>query len=576
LFPLSIEGGQSLIFGLTGGVNSFLIAGSTAESLQRQLNIVNSVSIISGAHQLKLGFDYRRLMPVVNLAPYARTAVATPSQARSGIVSSATVNSRQGNLRPVLNNYSIFAQDTWHSSSRLTLTYGLRYEVNPPPSGESGNAQFAGTGVDDLSKLALAPRGTAIYKTTWNNFAPRIGVAYQLSQTTGRELVIRGGFGVFYDLGNSQAAIAYTNGGFPFAASKTLTNVAFPLSPAEAAPPVISLTPRVTSPFYVFDPRLKLPYTYQWNFSVEKSLGTNQALTGSYVAAVGRRLIRRELVRNPNPDFARVEITRNSATSDYHALQLQFRRRSRALQALTSFTWSKSLDIASDDVLLGPPVSRIDPQRDRGPSDFDVRLALSGAITWDIPSAKAVFASSILRDWSIDAIITARSAPPFTVFYSRDIGFGLVSLRPDIVTGIPIYINDPQVPGGKRVNDQRVSIPGNPNPQIGPFVRPVEARQGTLGRNSLRGFPLYQIDLALRRQFRLTEAVGLQFRAELFNILNHPNFALPVSSLTSTSFGRSIQMLNRGLGSGGAGGGFSPLYQVGGPRSIQLSLKAHF
>ncbi len=101
-------------------------------------------------------------------------------------------------------------------------------------------------------------------------------------------------------------------------------------------------------------------------------------------------------------------------------------------------------------------------------------------------------------------------------------------------------------------------------------------QQGDFGRNVLRGFGAWQADLALQRQFHLTERMGLRFRAEFFNIFNHPNFGSPTNTLRSALFGKSTQTLASSLGSGGANGGFNPLYQIGGPRSIQLALKFLF
>jgi hypothetical protein len=169
----------------------------------------------------------------------------------------------------------------------------------------------------------------------------------------------------------------------------------------------------------------------------------------------------------------------------------------------------------------------------------------------------------MLRDWSVDSIVGARTATPVNVVYSRNIGFGAYSFRPDLVPDVPLYLDDPTVAGGKRFNPAAFSIPTDP-------------RQGTLPRNALRGFPLFQLDLALRRQIRIAEGYALQLRADGFNILNHPNFGSPVGALTSGTFGRSTTMLNNSLGSGGANGGFSPVYQVGGPRSIQLAVKLLF
>lgn len=110
----------------------------------------------------------------------------------------------------------------------------------------------------------------------------------------------------------------------------------------------------------------------------------------------------------------------------------------------------------------------------------------------------------------------------------------------------------------------------------GAFVAPPVNQQGALGRNSLRGFPVNQLDFSLRRQFKLTEKYTLQFRADLFNVFNHPNFGDPDSLFESETFGESVTMLGQSLGSGGIETGFSPLYQIGGPRSIQLALKLGF
>jgi hypothetical protein len=142
----------------------------------------------------------------------------------------------------------------------------------------------------------------------------------------------------------------------------------------------------------------------------------------------------------------------------------------------------------------------------------------------------------------------------------------------NVTPGIPIYVEGPVAPGGKRLNSS--VDPARPGCK-GPFCPAPAGQQGNLGRNSLRGFPLHQIDFSIRRQFNFTERVNLQFRAEAFNLFNHPNFALPNNDLTSIQFGRSTQTFARSL-SGGAGIGLSPLYQIGGPRSLQFALRLGF
>ena len=465
-------------------------------------------------------------------------------------------------------------------ASRVTVTYGLRWELNPPPHEANGNAPLTLTQVENPATFAFAPPGTPLWKTTYNNFAPRVGISYQLSDSQGRETVLRGGFGLFYDLGNAQASNAFI-AAFPFLLSKNLTLAPIPLSASNAAPPVAGANPTTLDSFYAFDPELKLPRVYQWNFSVEQSLGVNQSLSASYVAAVGRQLLRIQGIPNPNVNLrGNFLITRNTATSDYHAMQLQFQRRLvKGFQALASYTWAHSIDIASSDQQPGTSSLVSDPRVDRGPSNFDVRHAFNAAVTYNLPSPKTHrIASAVLSRWSIDSIFMARSATPVNVTYPATLpGFGQIALRPDLITDIPLYLDDPNVPGGRRFNNTQVAIPGSPFPQVGPFRRAPTPRQGSLGRNALRGFPMWQWDLALRRQFNFSENRNLQFRAEFFNVLNHPNFGDPASSLqTLSTFGVSQSMLGRSLGVGGLQGGFNPLYQVGGPRSMQLSLKLQF
>src|SRR5205823_7011530 len=136
------------------------------------------------------------------------------------------------------------------------------------------------------------------------------------------------------------------------------------------------------------------------------------------------------------------------------------------------------------------------------------------------------------------------------------------SFRPDLVPAAPLYIADPNAAGGRVFNPDAFTLPS---------VYP--GRQGTLGRNEMRGFALNQVNFTLRREFPLYEQLRLQFRAEMFNALNHPNFGDPVGSLQSSQFGYSTGMLSQDLGRGGLNGGLNPLYQVGGPRSIQLALR---
>lgn len=160
--------------------------------------------------------------------------------------------------------------------------------------------------------------------------------------------MLRGGAGIFYDLGSGTVAEAAAL--FPYYRTRFASSsngIPYPLNPALVAPPPFSLEPPFGS-VGVLDPNITLPRVYQLSAAIEQAIGTDQTLSLTYVGARGRRLLRRERLLFLNPDFQDISITRNNATSDYHALQLQFQRRlSNGLQALVSYTWSHSIDIAS-------------------------------------------------------------------------------------------------------------------------------------------------------------------------------------------------------------------------------------
>jgi len=560
LFILGIIGGRALVLGKNVG------------NIQRQINLVDSLSIVTGAHQLKFGIDYRLLLPVNGPRTYDQSVTFSGLNGATGAINGTAQSAMVGTSDIVslkFTNFSAYAQDTWKATPRLTLTYGLRWDVNSAPRGRNGKDLFVFESPINPAALRLLPQGTLLFETTYNNFAPRVGAAYQLFQHQGRETILRGGVGIFYDLGAGSLDSAAAS--FPYARFKTFSNIPFPLTQAQAAPLPFSLSIPASGVAYVA-PNLKLPRTYQWNFALEQSLGSNQTFSASYLGASGRRLLR--LTTIVIPAFFSINVTDNTATSNYHAMQLQFQRRlSRGLQALASYTWSHSIDTASNASFPATPfTTNINPNIDRGSSDFDVRHAFNAAVTYDLPAPNmGKVAGAFLRNWSVDTIVTARSATPVDLVAGVDFTGGVQTfIRPNLVQGVPLYIQDPNVGGGRRFNPAAFIAP------------PAGSRQGTLGRNVLRGFPVFQVDFALRRQFKLTERLNLQLRAEAFNVFNHPNFGDPGANFNGTNFlasplfGQSTQMLGRSLGTGGTVGGFNPLYQIGGPRSIQLALKVQF
>jgi hypothetical protein len=587
LFPTGLSSKDNGFLFLISGVGEYG-KGKAATDEQRQVNLVDNLSVAVGSHQLKFGGDYRWLAPFsspFSYRPFVQfLGVACPPAPTScagyalsgtapGAASTTAAFAQPSTFQAAAllsQNFSFYGQDTWKIAPRFTVTYGLRWDINPPLKGKnSASDPFAVVGLNNPATIALARRGTPLYDTAYGNVAPRVGAAYQLRQAGNSSTVLRAGFGIFYDLG--QGTLGGATGSFPFSASRNLSLVPFPLSAENAAPPALTTNPPVPN-IVVAVPHLKLPRTYQWNVALEQSLGSSQSLSLTYVGAIGRDLLRVTnsfLTPQVNPNFQFVGVTNNTATSDYHALQLKFQRRlSRGLQALASYSFSHSIDIASTDSSansVNTPGSLADPHIDRGDSDFDIQHSFTAGITYDLPTpGSQKFVRAAFGGWSLDSFILGRSAPPVNVVGATAFVAGVaLAPRPNRVPGVPLELFGSQYPGGKILNKAAFSS------------APV-GQQGSFGRNALRGFGAAQADVAFQRQFRLTERFGLRFRSEFFNIFNHPNFGGPINTLASPLFGHSTQTLASSLGSGGANGGFNPLYQIGGPRSIQLALKLQF
>lgn len=529
---------------------------------QHQFNIVDNFSWIKGSHRLKFGGTYRHVTPVVQSYPYNLLALMQNEvQLLNGVTGPSIIQSALPSF-PVFNQYSAFAQDTWKITRRLTIDYGIRWDYIPPPSERNGNLGVTVDQITNLATMKLLPLGSPAWNPSRKNVGPRLGMAYQLSQKPGHETVIRGGFGVFYDSGNDRST--QNSNRFPYAVNKTVLSLSFPLQTAQAASTPVP-TP-LTTPYpamFAFDPNLQLPYTLQWNVAVEQSLGTSQALTVSYIGAAARNLVQGTTLSLAaiNKAFTSVTVQRNTASSDYNALQAQFQRRlKRGLQALVSYTWAHALDDDSD--------SNSGRVATRGNAAFDVRQVFASALTYDIPApGNDPIVRAILGHWSFDSNFHAQTAPPVDLVASTIVdptNGDTINVRPNVVLGVPWYLDDPHVPGGRKIN-------------AAAFATPAAGKTGNLGRNQVRGFGVWQEDFAVRRQFRLQEKLRMQVRAEAFNIFNHPNFGFSPSlngniptNLTSPTFGQPTTMLNRSIG------GMSQLYQIGGPRSLQFAMKLMF
>jgi hypothetical protein len=542
-------------FSLPGqGTTSLSI--SDAQNGTRQWNITDTFSLLLGHHQLKFGIDYRRIATI--MLPSTPTVEALFESSGSILTNSADglYTEQVVGSTPIFDNTSAFIQDEWHLNSRLALSLGMRWDVSPAPTEQHGNDAYTLSGnIANPSSLALAPRGTSLWNTYWANIAPRAGLAWSAHKGPGLETVVRAGGGVFYDNDDVLATYGYISG-VGFLSTNAYTGSPLPVSPAQLSFASSLSPPYTESSIYAFPKRLQSPYTLQWNIALEQALGTHQTATLSYVGANGRRLVSLEslYLTELNPNFGYVFLMPGNVTSNYQALEAKFQRSvSRGVQALASYTWSHSLDFGSTSSAL--PLTR-------GNSDFDVRNNFQGGLSWDIPSvSKGGLIRELWSRWGLDARVMARSAFPIYLQGNEIINpatgnayFGNV----DVVPGEPIYLHGSEYPGGRAVNPAAFMIPPNPT------------GLGDAPRNFVRGFGAVQLNLAARRDFHLYEGLHLQFRAESFNISNHPNFGYVDPIIGDPSFGQATQMLNQSLGT------VASQYQQGGPRSLQFAIKLLF
>jgi carboxypeptidase family protein/TonB-dependent receptor-like protein len=560
--------------GFTDSSNMDVEEGAFTVNAQKQLNFVDSLTRSVGAHQLKFGIDYRRINLTTGASNSYDVFPSDYASVQAGVADLVLTSTRDP-LSLSFKNYSLFGQDTWKASPHLTLTYGLRWEINAAPNSTSASHPlYALHGIFDSDPLAAVP-GT-LWSTKFGNFAPRFGVAYQITSKT----VVRSGFGLFYDLGNGD--VGEETASFPYSRFSFVSSppaVPFDLTnPAFQPPPFSTQIQPGESFLLAVDPNLQLPFTWQWNVAVERELGKEQTFTATYLGSDARRLTRTDSIVPPllvGSDNS-VAAIHNGGYSHYNALQVQLqRRKTYGLQALLSYNLSKANDDGSSDgggsyaasisQLVLPPLS---------PSDFDIRHSFSGAISYEIPRTNwGKLGNAVFNGWAIDGLERLSSAWPLNLtstIFSPATG-GYYTTQAEVVPSVPVWLSAPGQPGGKVLNPAA-------------FTRPAPGQNGDVPRNSIRSlFSINQTDLAIRRRFSLTERVKLDFRVEYFNVFNHPMFGAPGDVFEPESrvglpgfgtvgpSGTTNESLNNS-----AGTGQNPLYAVGGPRSGQFTLKLLF
>ncbi len=515
--------------------------------------ILDNFTWLHGQHTLKLGGqfwradisssndNYARGIISINLDPYSSPSIPAPVPAvdllANLFLGDAYFEAYTGDTErhTYNNNLSFFAQDDYRVRSNLTLNIGLRWEYFGPLS-EAEN-RISNLASDGTLEIVGSDGLNGAYERDLRNFAPRIGLAWSALHNT----VVRAGYGIYYDYIPQDILVAnYTN-----SAGITLN----PIGPDAVVPLDTTnssavLNGSMTGPLFgapltgppynvlVTDRDLKTPYNQNWNLNVEQKLGDAASVEVGYVGSKGTHLTQLYDLNQPipatgnypNTNFYSEDVMSTGAFSNYDGLQVITRIRSwHGLAGFTAYTWSKSLDDASDGIdfnfaSAAFPQNSTDLRAEYGPSTFDTRQRFTGALNYQVPDWNHAH-PRLGQGWQLNSIITLQSGRPIPILTANDTSNTFEAhQRPNLIESAPVVLPnwDPST--------------GYLNPNA--FQQPTEGSFGDLGRNIIFGPSFANIDFSIDKTTRLTERVSLQIRWEIFNILNHANFALPNGTLT--------------------------------------------
>ncbi len=542
----------------------FIINGLSGASSERQTQIVDTWTFPHGAHDWQAGIDVRQVTTATH-APstrytYAWSNLAAVIQGPPRFITIDAVQPARARLR----TWAVFAQDTWRLSPRTTLSYGLRAGGHPAPASLTGLSPLV---FDEAALPQLQPHsdGAPLWRSRPVNLAPRAGLIHQLDTNDGHETQLRAGWSLVYDDATPPGAAAFGSG-YPYLTSRVIRPSVFPV-PAALLAQATALGPFTETTIadaYAFPSELRAPWTQEWHVGLDRALGRAQRASVAYVGAAGRDLTYPYTVY-VDANHA-IHAFSNDGTSDYHALLAEFVRHAPRVDARVAYTWSHAIDLdsgESTDANLPPALAP--PRANRGSADFDRRHVLRALVSYRVsPPRSPRWARPALSDWQFDVVGMVISGAPVTVTIPGDLANGTYTLRADPVAGMPVWIGAPQSPTRRAISPDA-------------FQPPAADRQGTLGRNTLNGSALRQVDVALSRSIRLGPRVAVECRIDAFNVLNVTNVGSPNAKLDRSPFGQPLQTYAEALGTGTLSyGGLVPAQQIGGPRSIQLGVRVRW
>lgn len=537
----------------------------------------DSMTFVEGKHTLKWGATLWHIyQPYQGFSGGNSATFASISNFLNNIVTSAAISPTVPGNKTDMSQVGAYITDTWQVLPNLTLDLGLRWDWNQTPHDAHNNTQVWSNRTNSLTTP-----GGAYFAAYYGNYAPRIAVAYTLTP----KVVFRAGYGFFIEalpVGTFANQVTNTLPGSATLSIANIPNLSYPVTPfvsSGVAPP-----PSLNG----FDWTTKNPKTEEWNASVGLEITKDMGLLIAYAGNHGFNLHVNQGVNyvnpvtgvRPYPQYSNITLTQWTGQSKYDALQVSLRRRLAAgLLFDIEYSWAHaSSNVADDGLYSTAPQIPFNMQAEWGNSGNDIRHNLSFNSMYSLPvghgqrflSSAAGFVNRLVSGWNIYALGLVRTGVASTVFLGTNTsGNGnTTNQRPNLNQGVSLYVSQSSPAPLNTIpylNFGAFSLPTPAVPAKG-TTPGIPGAYGTENIGSFFGPGFAQIDVSLTKDTAITERLKLQFRADIFNIFNHPNLDMPSNTWTAsgaTSFGLISNTVGRTIGFGTA-------------RQIQLALKLTF
>lgn len=527
--------------GLGGG-------GSNWNQFDTTFQMSDVLAYTRGSHNIRGGFDLRRLATGRRAAndPRGRfdfTGVMTGHSVadfmlglpRTVITSTDQLQGEVGGWRN-----GFFVNDIWQATRNLTLSLGLRYEMNTPVQTYTGYASMLDETQERIIPSTFPSEGFEFTEPNRKDFAPRLGATYRIGEKT----VVRAGFGYYYNP-NQMNSFTFLTNNPPLASVSTFTSD--PASPSLSFDQPYGVV-GPGGPPDVISPTRKLPNARkkQWSVDLQRELGAGMALDLQYIGSNTDRLDRSFFNNTPQPgpgavdprrpsrNFRSRRIIQNDLIADYDAFSVILRKRmARGLQVDAHYTWSRTRDIATHSNGGGQTMNNYDIQADYGPANWDVPHRLVASYIYELPFFKESsrpLLKYLVAGWQIAGVTTVQSGTPVNVTIATDVAnIGIAGLqRPNLIGPAPTMNCETNPTTRELINCFDPSA----------FEMPAAFTFGNTPRNVLRGPKFVTTDLSMSKTVPLASRLRLELRAEIFNAFNNVNYGQPNGVFGSTPFGR--------------------------------------